>query len=155
MVVEGHRRDLGGILREGYIERLGVVCTPNSAATYEISEENSPSGSSPDTIMNDSGGSPRRENSPAPRLITDLSAPPEVHRIVIEFNEKPVTTDSTAAAGADTTSSSNKKKPTLRRQPSSNLAGYLRAQGATTSKSPTRLNFSTDVVMAPKNFESE
>ena len=30
----------------------------------------------------------RRNNSPAPRFITDSNAPPEVHRIVIEFNEK-------------------------------------------------------------------
>ena len=39
-------------------------------------------------LINIEKDEPRRSNSPAPRLITDSNAPPEVHRIVIEFNEK-------------------------------------------------------------------
>ena len=66
---------------------------------------------------------PRRCNSPAPRLVTDSNAPPEVHRIVIEFNEK--ATDSTRV-DMDTSPLRN-KKPTLQRQRSSNLVGYMRA----------------------------
>ena len=50
-------------------------------------------------LINIEKGEPRRSNSPAPRLITDSNAPPEVHRIVIEFNEKAM--DSTEA-GVDT-----------------------------------------------------
>ena len=63
-----------------------------------------------------------RSNSPA-KLITDSNAPPEVHRIVIEFNKK--ATDS-IESDLDTSPLTN-KKPTLRRQPSSNLKGYLSA----------------------------
>ena len=66
---------------------------------------------------------PRRCISPAPRLITDSNAPPEVHRIVIEFNEK-----ATGSTGTDMDSSPlRNKKPTLQRQRSSNLLGYMRA----------------------------
>ena len=63
-----------------------------------------------------------RSNSPA-RLITDSNAPPEVHRIVIEFNQK-----ATYSVESDLdTSPLRNLKPTLQRQPSSNLKGYLSA----------------------------
>ena len=39
-------------------------------------------------LLDIENNSPRRANSPAPRLIKDSSAPPEVHRIVVEFNEQ-------------------------------------------------------------------
>ena len=39
-------------------------------------------------LLDVENNSPRRANSPAPRLIKDSSAPPEVHRIVVEFNEQ-------------------------------------------------------------------
>ena len=44
--------------------------------------------STSDLFINIEKDEPRRGNSPAPRLITDSNAPPEVHRIEIEFNEK-------------------------------------------------------------------
>ena len=74
-------------------------------------------------LLNIENGPLRRDNTPSPRLIKDSTVPPEVHRIVIEFNEK--TNDTAEAEVGD--KESNKQKISLRRQPSSNLQGYMSA----------------------------
>ena len=69
-------------------------------------------------LLDIENGSPQRDISPS-RLIKDSTAPPEVHRIVIEFNEQ--------AKGSADADVGKKESRTLRRQPSSNLKGYMSA----------------------------